>query len=42
MVGAKRQLWVCKECNTAMERVELEPQGEVVEKKETVETKQAE
>lgn len=25
MAGAKRQLWVCKDCNTAIERVELEP-----------------
>ncbi len=23
--GAKRQLWVCKDCNTAIERIELEP-----------------
>lgn len=35
MVGAKRQLWVCKECNTAIERVELEPSETVTEKKET-------
>lgn len=26
MTGAKRQLWVCKECNTAIERVELKPE----------------
>jgi hypothetical protein len=25
MIGAKRQLWVCKDCNTAIERVALEP-----------------
>lgn len=25
MSGAKRQLWVCKECNTAIERIELKP-----------------
>ncbi len=25
MMGAKRQLWVCKECNTAIERIELQP-----------------
>ncbi|OGX19943.1 MAG: hypothetical protein A2Y04_04175 [Omnitrophica WOR_2 bacterium GWC2_45_7] len=25
MMGAKRQLWVCKECNTAIERIELKP-----------------
>lgn len=24
MIGAKRQLWVCKDCNTAIERVALE------------------
>ena len=36
MVGAKRQLWVCKECNTAMERVEIEPQ-EPVAKEEAAE-----
>jgi len=23
MAGAKRQLWVCQECNTAIERIEL-------------------
>jgi hypothetical protein len=23
MTGAKRQLWVCQECNTAIERIEL-------------------
>lgn len=23
MIGARRQLWVCKECNTAIERIEL-------------------
>ena len=34
MVGAKRQLWVCKECNSALERVELEPNEPVAEKKE--------
>ena len=34
MVGAKRQLWVCKECNTAMERIELEGQEEIPVKKE--------
>lgn len=26
MWSAKRQLWVCKECNTAIERMELKPQ----------------
>lgn len=25
MMSAKRQLWVCKDCNTAIERIELEP-----------------
>lgn len=25
MASAKRQLWVCKECNTAIERIELKP-----------------
>ncbi len=25
MTGAKRQLWVCQECNTAIERIELKP-----------------
>lgn len=25
MTGAKRLLWVCKECNTAIERIELKP-----------------
>ena len=35
MVGAKRLLWVCKECNTAIERVELEGgQEETTAKKE--------
>ena len=34
MTSAKRQLWVCKECNTAMERVELEPQEPAEVKKE--------
>jgi hypothetical protein len=34
MVGAKRLLWVCKECNTAMERVELEPQEVTTVKKD--------
>lgn len=34
MVGAKRQLWVCKECNTAMERVQLETQEEPIVKKD--------
>ena len=24
MAAAKRQLWVCKDCNTAIERIELE------------------
>lgn len=28
MVGAKRQLWVCKECSTAIERIELAPSKE--------------
>ncbi|MBF0531964.1 MAG: hypothetical protein HQL23_02585 [Candidatus Omnitrophica bacterium] len=33
MVGAKRQLWVCKECNTGIERIELKPeQTETVKK----------
>ena len=36
MVGAKRQLWVCKECNTAIERVELEGQEETKKEKEIV------
>jgi len=35
MVGAKRQLWVCKECNTAIERVELAGKEETVVKTET-------
>jgi len=34
MVGAKRQLWVCRECNTAMERVQLSDQEETIVKKE--------
>ncbi|MEI7999621.1 MAG: hypothetical protein WCH62_08990 [Candidatus Omnitrophota bacterium] len=42
MVGAKRQLWVCKECNTAMERVEIEPQEEISEKKDKSVTIEAE
>lgn len=27
MIGARRNLWVCKECNTAIERIELKPQN---------------
>ena len=27
MAGAKRQLWVCKDCNTAIERIELKPKS---------------
>ena len=26
MIGAKRRLWVCKECNTAFERIQPEPE----------------
>lgn len=26
MYSAKRQLWVCRECNTAIERIKLKPQ----------------
>lgn len=36
MIGAKRQLWVCQDCNTAMERVVL------VSKKSTTEVKKTE
>ena len=25
MTGAKRELWVCEDCNTAIERIELKP-----------------
>ena len=28
MAGAKRQLWVCKDCSTAIERIELRPKEE--------------
>jgi hypothetical protein len=27
MIGARRQLWVCKECNTAIERIQLKPEN---------------
>jgi len=27
MTGARRQLWVCKECNTAIERIDLAPKN---------------
>jgi hypothetical protein len=33
MTGAKRQLWVCKECNTAIERIELGPKKDASVKK---------
>lgn len=35
MIGAKRHLWVCQECNTAMERVELKPKQSTPEKTKT-------
>ncbi|MBF0477890.1 MAG: hypothetical protein HQL26_00240 [Candidatus Omnitrophica bacterium] len=27
MTGSKRHLWVCKDCNTAIERVEINTKG---------------
>ncbi|MBF0494214.1 MAG: hypothetical protein HQL28_03680 [Candidatus Omnitrophica bacterium] len=27
MAGAKRELWVCKDCNTAIERVVVKPKS---------------
>ena len=35
MIGSKRQLWVCQECNTAMERVPLVPKKTTSEKIKT-------
>ena len=29
MTGSRRQLWVCRDCNTAIERVELRPERKV-------------
>ncbi|UCC95285.1 MAG: hypothetical protein JSW40_00630 [Candidatus Omnitrophota bacterium] len=33
MTGAKRQLWVCRDCNTAIERIELKPKQKVIMEK---------
>ncbi|MBF0521967.1 MAG: hypothetical protein HQL24_02805 [Candidatus Omnitrophica bacterium] len=35
MITSKRQLWVCKECNTAIERIELNPEETASVKKGT-------
>ena len=29
MVGARRSLWVCEDCNVAIERIELQPRAKV-------------
>ncbi|MBF0384288.1 MAG: hypothetical protein HQL27_00300 [Candidatus Omnitrophica bacterium] len=34
MTGSKRQLWVCKDCNTAIERIELKPEEKASIKKD--------
>jgi hypothetical protein len=31
MAGARRQLWVCGDCNTAIEKIELKPKEKLKE-----------